>query len=268
MSDNRTTDLDHLGFRKYMPAPSLADYIESYWFMNVRCEPGSVFSELLHPDGGMGFVFNYGSPLKFDDELLMGGAFLNGPCNQSMCLTMADKINAVGIRFKPAGAHHFMAMPLNELKNSFIPCADKKLCNLNDYFYNETNDLKKVQAIDSVMFTLFATEKQVSSLTLKALTIVKQHKGMLEINKLASLLDANQRKLERVFKLHIGVSPAEYSSVIKISHARTRLKNSVYALSDISFDLGFYDQAHFSRQFKSVVGISPGAYRQQAQLKR
>ncbi|VAW62777.1 Transcriptional regulator, AraC family [hydrothermal vent metagenome] len=268
MSDKHCPDLDYLRFRRYVPALPLSRYIDCYWFINSSCGSGAVFRELLHPDGAMGYIFNYGSALRFDEELLMNGAFLNGPYNQSMHLTMAGEINVVGIRFKPAGAHYFMAAPLNEFKNSFVSCSDMGLCNLNEYFCYENNDLKKVKKIDSVMLKLFNIEKQVSPFVLNALSIVNQSYGMLEINKLSSLLGVNQRKLERIFKFHIGISPVEYSRTVRIAHARRRLKDKTYEISDISFDLGFYDQAHFSKQFKSVVGLTPGEYRRRVQSRR
>ncbi len=213
-------------------------------------------------------IFNYGGALEFDGESLMKGAFLNGPYSRSMSLTITDEINAVGIRFKPAGACHFMTTPLNEIKNSFIPCENKNLCDLNDYFYDEKNDLKMIQEIDSVMLKLFDIEKQDSFFSAHAVSIVNQYNGMLEINKLSSLLSVNQRKLERIFRQYIGISPAEYSRTIRVAHARARLKDNAYELSDIGLDLGFYDQAHFSRQFKSVVGIAPGKYRRRAQCRK
>ncbi|HED33148.1 MAG TPA: AraC family transcriptional regulator [Gammaproteobacteria bacterium] len=267
MSNKHCPDLDYLKFRRYEPALPLSRYIDCYWFINSSCGSDAVFRELLHPDGGMGFIFNYGSALRFDKELLMNGSFLNGPYNQSMHLAMAGEINVAGIRFKPAGAHHFMVPPLNEFKNSFVSCSDVGLCNLNEYFCYENNDLKRVQKIDSVMLALFNAEKQESPLALNALSIANQNRGMLKINKLSTLLGTNQRKLERVFKLHIGVSPGEYSRTVRVAQARARLKNKAYELSDISFDLGFYDQAHFSKQFKSVVGLAPGEYRRRAQLR-
>jgi len=34
-------------------------------------------------------------------------------------------------------------------------------------------------------------------------------------------------------------------------------------LADVASDLGFADQSHLTRQFQSMVGISPARYREQ-----
>ena len=60
MSKKMDIQLDHLGFVRIEPDRSLKDYIDSYWFIDASCHHPQGFQEYLHPDGGLGFIFNYG----------------------------------------------------------------------------------------------------------------------------------------------------------------------------------------------------------------
>ncbi|MEZ5950821.1 MAG: helix-turn-helix domain-containing protein [Planctomycetaceae bacterium] len=55
---------------------------------------------------------------------------------------------------------------------------------------------------------------------------------------------------------------------IRIGVARRLLETSDYSLAKIAADCGFYDQSHFSRQFKESTGLAPLAYRKRYQPTR
>lgn len=66
--------------------------------------------------------------------------------------------------------------------------------------------------------------------------------------------------LLRVFQEAIGVSPHEYQTCLRIHYAK-RLLNCGYPLATVALDTGFSDQAHLTRKFKGLVGVTPGQYR-------
>jgi AraC-like DNA-binding protein len=71
--------------------------------------------------------------------------------------------------------------------------------------------------------------------------------------------------VQRLFATYVGVGP-------KAVLARYRLQDAVAAidagevddLADLAASLGWFDQAHFARDFRSVVGTTPSAYLRQA----
>lgn len=63
------------------------------------------------------------------------------------------------------------------------------------------------------------------------------------------------------FKAWARISPTEYRTKMRISVARSLLRNSSYRVSEIASQIGFDDPYYFSRIFKKSVGMSPRAYR-------
>ena len=55
----------------------------------------------------------------------------------------------------------------------------------------------------------------------------------------------------------------------RVTTARDLLKNlDDHSLSFIGQELGYYDQAHFIREFKQVTGMTPGKYRKRSRSRR
>lgn len=63
------------------------------------------------------------------------------------------------------------------------------------------------------------------------------------------------------FKKHMGMSLMKYSKKIRIDRAKVLLLTTTKSILDIGFILGFYDQSHFSKTFKTFEGMSPSEYR-------
>lgn len=68
----------------------------------------------------------------------------------------------------------------------------------------------------------------------------------------------------RVFRRYMGCTIGEYVRTLRVERARSQLVETDRTLSSIAIGTGFSDQAHFTRRFKEVVGVPPGAYRKLA----
>ncbi|WP_160715698.1 helix-turn-helix domain-containing protein [Halodesulfovibrio sp. MK-HDV] len=58
----------------------------------------------------------------------------------------------------------------------------------------------------------------------------------------------------------MGISPNDYLQAHRVAEARQQLSMNI-PLSELAISLGFFDQSHFTRTFRKVMGVSPGNYR-------
>lgn len=87
------------------------------------------------------------------------------------------------------------------------------------------------------------------------LTILKRKRNISDIKNIC--LGISPRQLRRLFTNHIGISPKHFSRVIRFQH----VLNTYYDQENIDnssyFDSGYYDQAHFIKDFRKFYGITP-----------
>jgi len=83
----------------------------------------------------------------------------------------------------------------------------------------------------------------------------------LKINDIAAKAYISPNSFRKKFREMIGVGPVEYINKLRISKARSLLKDSSKSISDVAYSVGICDPNYFSRLFRSQEKISPSQYR-------
>lgn len=90
------------------------------------------------------------------------------------------------------------------------------------------------------------------------------HDRFLESLTLSDIADAvgvHTTHLCREFRRQYRCTVGDYVRKLRIDYASQRLSSSDASLSEIASEAGFFDQSHFARTFKSIVGTTPRRYR-------
>lgn len=74
-----------------------------------------------------------------------------------------------------------------------------------------------------------------------------------------------KRSFDRRFRAATGYSPLSYIQTLRIEEAKQLLETSALAVSQISQDVGYEDEASFRRLFRKLTGMTPGEYRRNFQ---
>jgi AraC-like DNA-binding protein len=83
--------------------------------------------------------------------------------------------------------------------------------------------------------------------------------------KLAQETGLSPFHLTRVFRQAVGLSPHAYQTQIRLAHARTLLAQG-HEVGYVATETGFFDQSHFTQQFKRIFFTTPGSYRKTARI--
>ena len=99
------------------------------------------------------------------------------------------------------------------------------------------------------------------SATLIAEKIISD-RSLLTVAQAAEVAGLTVRGLQRLFHREVGISPKEVIRRFRLQEAAQRLiREPDLACGELALDLGYFDQAHFIRDFRSVVGVTPEVYR-------
>lgn len=83
----------------------------------------------------------------------------------------------------------------------------------------------------------------------------------ISIADLAAQAHLSLSQLRREFSRLFGITPNKYIREVRVGVARHLLESSQLPISRIATNAGFYDQSHFSKEFKSSTGLTPRLYR-------
>jgi AraC-like DNA-binding protein len=92
-----------------------------------------------------------------------------------------------------------------------------------------------------------------------------EDRELVRVDQAAQLAGWSVRSLQRLFATYVGVSPKAVLARYRLQDAAAAIDDgAVEDLAGLAASLGWFDQAHFSREFRSVVGLTPSAYLQRA----
>jgi transcriptional regulator GlxA family with amidase domain len=94
-------------------------------------------------------------------------------------------------------------------------------------------------------------------------------RALVRVDQVAALGGLSVRSLQRLFAGYVGVSPKAVLARYRLQDAAAAIDaGEVDDLAGLAVSLGWFDQAHFSRDFRAVVGVPPSAYLQVARATR
>lgn len=82
----------------------------------------------------------------------------------------------------------------------------------------------------------------------------------VSLQALADLTQLSQSYFSRAFKTSTGLPPHQWLMKARFARAKQLLIEGRFPLAEIALDVGFCDQAHFTRSFSRAIGVSPGAW--------
>jgi PAS domain S-box-containing protein len=84
------------------------------------------------------------------------------------------------------------------------------------------------------------------------------------VSEIAGIAGLSTKQLERLTHRTLGLPPRAILQRLRVEHAVRLMSSTSMTMGEIAHACGFYDQSSFTRQFRSILGLPPGAYRRQA----
>lgn len=84
------------------------------------------------------------------------------------------------------------------------------------------------------------------------------------VSEIAQIAGLSTKQLERLTHRTLGLPPRAILQRLRIEHAVRLMGTTSMTMGEIAHACGFYDQSSFTRQFRSILGLPPGAYQRQA----
>ncbi|MEW5818050.1 MAG: AraC family transcriptional regulator, partial [Spirochaetota bacterium] len=190
---------------------------------------------------------------------------VTGPTEKATFLKLSKKIDAIGIHFQPGGAYPFFQEEISNFTDKIIPMLTNDRWATEELYSSlkmrePIND--KISVLDDFLLKKLQESTADPSLwVIQVVGIVRKHNGSLKIDELTKQLNITRRHFERRFKKEVGLSPKQFSRIVRIAKTRSLIRSLNFnSLTDVGYECNYYDQAHFIREFKAFVKETPKQY--------
>lgn len=248
------------------PSPILSGIVKHFLIL----ENDSSLMLRIFSDGNTGMVFNNGEPLYRQEcdiatPEALPQSFIYGQLDMFQNVISSGKIKLLIAVLHPYGASALLRIPAFELKNQIIDANTfpfLKSETVLDQMHDCGTLHDKVHAVENFLISALYKPILNNALATKAIQLIDEHHGGMQVVHLASMLNVHERQLQRIFEEHIGVTPKRYSGIARIQYFLKLLRNrsSETTLTDVLYASGFYDPAHLNRELKNLSGLTPGQY--------
>lgn len=116
-----------------------------------------------------------------------------------------------------------------------------------------------VAACDKILYKRMERQIVSDALLLATQTIENKH-GQIQVKEVARLSGYSERHLNRLFLIQIGTNIKNYARLVRFNYVLKNMETSPCFLAALSQQAGYFDQAHFDKDFKSISGVTPQIY--------
>lgn len=241
-----------VSYREVMPDKELSNIIYCYWELKTNERLVDPFTYRVVADGCIDIFFPLDNPSE---------NFIMGFCKKYTEFNLENNFHYIGIRFLPTMFPTLFQVDAKKLSNRFekLEAVQKETSKFIADNFSVRDDLAKIKVkLDTYFIIAIESAKtDLDSRFQNALNIILENFGVVNVQTDLDI-GLSQRQLRRYFEFYIGSTAKTFSQVVRFQNI-LNAKPSTQSLrySKMFFDLGYYDQAHFIKEFKNFYGVTP-----------
>jgi AraC-like DNA-binding protein len=248
----RRLDTSRFTHGRYLPEPPLDAHVEHYWSVawDLRDLPPQLQETMPHPN------------VHVVVDSSASGVF--GVHTRRFATTLAGKGRAFGIKFRPGGFRPYFGRAVSSLADRSLRIADVFGDDGARYERDvlACHDVAQCVMLASRLLLAHRPPPDANVARVAAIvTRVADDRSITNAERLADSCGLGLRALQRLFGQYVGASPKWVINRYRLHEAIERLAaGTAVDWADLALSLGYYDQAHFNRDFRKLVGRSPGEF--------
>ena len=255
-------------YHTYKPHKDLASIVKYYWTLEVPFDPKNQKQKII-PDGCIEMAFNFGDKIKRyiseTDFIFHPNAMVMGQRTKSFDILPSGPVDTFAICFYPIGFSNFVKTPLENLVDQETPISDLfglvEASELEQQMIQAIDTQQRIQVIETFLLKKLKEAKTIHTIVKSTVDALLKANGTTPIHILLQENLSKRRQIERHFKKQIGISPKQLGKAIRLQATLHLLLNKESkTLTDIAYEIDYFDQNHFIKDFKDLVGITPKEY--------
>lgn len=237
---------------RYLPAEDLRFFVEHYW--SVRwdlCGQDPYVQETL-PYPCVHLVIESGASSVYGVQT---GKFVR---------LLEEQGRVFGVKFKPGAFYPFVKVPVSCLTNATIRFSDAfgvECTALEAALLSREDDRAVLTLVEDFLRERLPKPDEQVRVINEIVDRVSAHHEITKVDEIIDQFHLTKRTVQRLFRQYVGVSPKWVIKRARLHEVAERLADgAVVDWPTLVAELGYTDQAHLIKDFKTLVGSTPAIY--------
>lgn len=245
---------EHFDLHRYAPADDVGRFVERYWAVHWDLAEGETYEShvLTHPSVNVTFL------------PVLGGE-IHGVVSTTYRRPLAGSGRVFGVKFRPGGFYAFAGRSVASftdrsvaLDTVFGPAADELAAAVLDL----PDDTRRVDVVEDFLRRRMPRDDDPTyARLLEMVATMLADRTVTRVDHVANRFGVSVRTLQRIFHRYVGVGPKWMIRRYRLHDVAELLAGgTVRDQAALAVELGWFDQAHFTRDFSTLIGVSPTEY--------
>ncbi len=236
----------------HAPSSKLAFFIEHYWVVSwdLRGENSYESEVLSYPSVHL--------------VIEAGRSGVWGVVTGRFTRIIEGKGSALGIKFRPGAFYPFVQKPVSLFTDRVLQPVEifgPEAKTFEKEILSTDNQEKRINLVESFLGARLPARDTNIELVNRIVDRIISDRKITNVDDLSTQFNINKRNLQRIFSQYVGVSPKWVINRFRLHEAAVQLAAGIEIdLPGLAFDLGYFDQPHFIKDFKKIIGKTPAEY--------
>ena len=251
-------------FQFIRPSKFLSQYIKHYWILEAEHSEGEICERVI-PTGNIEWMFHFKKPFAIkgvNQMTYQPRSFVSGVNSNFIDVSTRGDSGAIAVTFYPHGASNFLQFPLSDIENTSVNLENifhEKITEIEERISMSNSHTERIAIIEKFLVDCFKPVKENDlSIIKRGVELINQSVGQINVTELSGELLQTNKSLERKFSVFLGKTPKQFIRIVRfqgVIQSFSNLKNK--HLTRLAYENGYFDQAHFVKDFKSLSGYTP-----------
>jgi AraC-like DNA-binding protein len=252
---------------RYRPAPPLDRYIECFWWSH-RDEPQDD-SEHMLPSGGAQLLFAlHETPIlcrPAEDSIAWSGSIVHGPQSSYYVAGPKPRGGIVGVSFRAGAAGAVLGASMTELADRHVALDaiwGSRAVDIHHKLMSAAEPKAMFRILEQSLSARIHRPLLIHPAVAHALAAPPADGSPARVAEAQQASGYSPRHFISLFRSAVGLNPKHYYRIRRFNATlRSMAAGGRQGLGDIAAAAGYSDQAHLTREFRELAGVTPTQYR-------
>lgn len=253
-----------MNYQTFEPHSDLSALVNLFWTLEIPFTP-TIQKQKIIPDGHIEMTFNLKDKLKRyvseKEYIIPPVSKILGQRTKAYYIEPMGNVQIFGVCFYPHGFANFINYPLEKLVDKSVTIASlfgkEKADHLEHNMIEAESTASRIKLVETFLLDRLKQKGTINRLVKSTVDSLLETNGSAAIGQLLKSNLSQRRQLERNFRKQIGISPKKLGKVLRLQSALKNMLNGNQNLTNIAYSSKYYDQTHFVKDFKELVGTTP-----------